>query len=145
MQCCVLLDANFLLVPFQFKIDIYEELPYVVEGLTQVGTLSAVWEELEKKQLRSPRKQKFNRMISSSRHLFEAKAGTIWDFPNPERAHVDDLILKFMAVQREAGNTIILATNDRDLRYRALENGFPVCILRNQKKLHLFRGHQKLK
>ncbi|MBD3353658.1 MAG: hypothetical protein GF364_19395, partial [Candidatus Lokiarchaeota archaeon] len=45
----IILDANFLLIPLQFKIDIYEDLVNLIPGRIRIVIISEVIAELKRK------------------------------------------------------------------------------------------------
>ena len=67
----VLLDSNFLLVPVQFKIDVYEEIRNLL-GNPQFIILAEVFNELYLK-LHRERRQKFKLELKTSLELLEQK------------------------------------------------------------------------
>ena len=67
----VLLDSNFLLVPVQFKIDVYEEIRNLL-GNPQFIILAEIFNELYLK-LHRERQQKFRLELKTSLELLEQK------------------------------------------------------------------------
>ena len=59
----VVIDSNFVLLPFQFKIDYLKEIKLNLEGDTVFILFKQVLDELEAKKIREPRATKFQRNL----------------------------------------------------------------------------------
>ena len=55
----IVIDANFILLPFQFKIDYLYEIDNNLEGRTIFILFKQILDELEAKRLREPNATKF--------------------------------------------------------------------------------------
>ena len=123
----VILDSNFLFIPFQFKIDIFEELGSLIGKLEPV-VLSTTMEELER--LSKKGSDKTRRSALSALKLTERCIVV-----NVERGPTetyDDVILRKAKEWNCAA-----ATNDRELRRRLREELIPVIYLRQKQRLEL--------
>lgn len=126
----VIIDTNFLTVPSQFNVDIFSEAERLLESRLEFIVLSSSVEELEKK-LAEATKTKEKRKFRIAKEL--VKRCSIIVPPNAiQNRPVDDQILEY--ARQETG---IVATNDRELRRRAIHNGIAVLYLRGKKRLHL--------
>lgn len=113
----VILDSNFLLVPFQFNVDIFKELDRILDVKYEVFVTDGVIQEL-----RSLNSQKARGALSMALKLpvIETKA-----------KGVDDALLGLAS-----GDTII-CTNDKILIEKLKSKGLPVIYLRQKKYLVL--------
>lgn len=115
----ILLDTNFLVAPFQFSFDIYDELekkfPY-----TELYTLDDALQEA--KSIKSGRyKELVPKMLEKQGvEVLETEGEGI----------VDDLIV-------EIADDFIVATNDKELKRRLKKNGRPVVIIRGKNHIEL--------
>ena len=123
----VILDSNFLFIPFQFQIDILEELENLI-GKFEPIALSTTMEELEK--LSKERSEKTKRQALSALKLTERC--TIIKVERNQVETNDDVILR-KARDWNCG----VATNDRELRRRLRKEAIPVIYLRQRKRLQL--------
>ncbi|MDH5440097.1 MAG: hypothetical protein OEZ48_10980 [Candidatus Bathyarchaeota archaeon] len=123
----VILDSNFLFIPFQFKIDILEELKNLVGKLEPV-VLSSTIEELEK--LATEKTEKTRRQALSALRLTERC--TVVNVEIGPTESYDDVI-----VRKAKEWNCSVATNDRELRRRLRVELISVIYLRQKKRLEL--------
>ena len=123
----IILDSNFLFIPFQFKIDIIEELGSLI-GRFEPVVLSTTIEELERLSRRGSDKTK--RQALSALKLTERCA--IVNIERGSTETYDDVILRMAKEWNCAA-----ATNDRELRKRLREELIPVIYLRQKQRLEL--------
>jgi rRNA-processing protein FCF1 len=119
----VVLDTNFLLLPFQFRINIIKELDYLIEKSHRYVISSRTLDEL-KKLGRTVGKNGMAarlalKMIGASK-IDVVKS----DMP------VDDWVVRYAK-----GNNAIACTNDRLLRKRLMELDVKVVTLKARSKL----------
>ncbi|MCW1296984.1 MAG: nucleotide-binding protein [Candidatus Parvarchaeota archaeon] len=119
----VLLDTNFLLVPFRFKVDIFSEFERIIDKEFDLWILDVCLKELKKitKEIE----------FKSIMELIKKKGVKIKETKEKIR-NIDDLIIKFA---RE--NNCIIATNDKSLRKTAMGEGLHVIYLRKKKFLEI--------
>ncbi len=123
----VILDANFLLVPFQFKVDIFSEIEALIGGFEPI-VLSTTMEEL--KRLSKAKSEKTRRSFLAALEL--AKKCRIVDVELRSGESYDDAIL------RVAGEgKYIVATNDSNLRKRLRDKGITTIFLRQKSHLEM--------
>jgi rRNA-processing protein FCF1 len=135
---CVLLDANFFLIPAQFHIDIYSELERQVPGSFEILLPDIAIGELEAKVKRNVQDHKGSRG-SLGRQLTLARQ--IAQQHNVKDVHVErvagkpvDALLLLLATDIKArGSIVIIATNDAALRQKAQAAGHAIAWLRAKK------------
>lgn len=119
----VLLDTNFLTLPYQFGIDIFEKIPETAETFN-LFTLSGVVEELENLAKRSGKDSK---AASVALELIKKKKLEII----PSAGAVDDAIVSI------ADRETIVATNDRKLIKRLKNKNVEIIYLRGKNHLEM--------
>ncbi|MFQ5552139.1 MAG: PIN domain-containing protein [Thermoplasmata archaeon] len=112
----VLLDANALMMPFQFSLDLEDELTRLL-GDYRVAVPRSVIHELEG--------------LSPTNATAKAALKFATRFPVIEVEGVGDAVL--LALARAEGAAVL--TNDRGLRTRLREEGLPVIYLRERSRL----------
>ncbi|MBN2154455.1 MAG: nucleotide-binding protein [Candidatus Lokiarchaeota archaeon] len=139
----VILDANFLLVPSQFGVDIYDEIRMQLTGSFQFVYVPEVIDELKNKQNRSSSK-KFKRSVDLALKLLEfnmsAKSQNFLINPpnKPQSIPVDEYLIKLAQNFLEQNiETVYIATNDKELKKSALTHGIRVIYLRQKKFIEL--------
>jgi uncharacterized protein len=120
----VVLDTNFLLIPAQFRVDIFEELTKLLDDSYELTTLKGCLGELRKIQEEQKGKNKANAKLTLD--LLETKELNIIDH---DPGHIDDII-----VERADKDTIV-CTQDKDLKRRLKEKGIKIITLRQKKYL----------
>jgi len=130
MTLKVVLDTNFLLIPFQFGVDIFDELDRILPD-HKLFIIDRTIDEL-------------NNIIvkQKSKHREEAKMAlslieryNLERIPTPETErflNVDNLIIK-----RASEDKLVIATQDAGLKRILKENNVPLVILRKKKFLML--------
>jgi rRNA-processing protein FCF1 len=124
----IILDSNFLLVPAQLRIDIFEGLMSLLNQNYKSIVLSTTTDELESLMKKdSPKLRKQAEMA--------LKLAEKCDLINVERKHGetnDDVIVR-VAKQMKC----LVATNDSDLRERLRNISIPVVYVRQKSRLEL--------
>lgn len=141
-----LLDTNFLFVPLQFGVDVYEAIPRVMEGKSRMILLSGVEDELADKIARG----KGNLVSKHGKAALKLVNGKVKDnivekmeFDQIPGVPVDDYIIHAAkSIQDSPGkyngvvaNGIFIATNDKGLKKKALKAGLRVIVLRQKSQL----------
>ncbi len=125
----VVVDTNFLTVPYQFNVDIFSESNLILEQRVDFVILSSVLKELNN--LAETAKGNDRRAFRVALEL--AENCRVVDVQGPaSELPVDDQLIEHAA--QKGG---VLATNDKDLRARARSRGIPVLLLRGKKRLVL--------
>ena len=140
----IFLDANFLLLPTQFKVDIYEEFERLVPKPWQLLILEAIFTELDDKIASLSPTAKFRREYSFAcqlleRHPFEVlPISRKKDKDGQYTMKVDQLLLitaEEWQRKQHTGDRIYVATNDKKLRGQCRHRGIATIFLRNRKVL----------
>lgn len=126
----IILDSNFLFIPAQFKVDIFEELFNLLKRSFEPILLSSTKQELQGLAKSSPKIQKqailaLNlsekcRFVSIEKSLDES---------------YDDIIVRVAAEWK-----CPVGTNDKELRKRLRKVGVPVIFLRQKRVLAVDGG-----
>ncbi|MEA2036755.1 MAG: hypothetical protein U9O94_04565 [Nanoarchaeota archaeon] len=122
----IILDTNFLLIPTQFKVDIFSEIDRICLFNYKLYIVDKTIDELKK----IIEKQKEKHKLAAKIALAFIKKKKIAKIKTKE-GHVDDLILDLL------NKDTILATQDALLRKNAIKSGFSVIFLRSNKYLLL--------
>lgn len=127
MPVKVILDSNFLMIPFQFNLDVFQEIEYLLQKKVDFIVPSAVKSELTGISARggegSPEASLALQLASRCR-VVEVALG-----PNE---NVDDAIVK--ASQKLGA---VVATTDIELKKRLRDINVPVVYLRDKSKLEV--------
>jgi len=124
----VILDSNFLFVPSQFQIDIFEELLTLLNQRYEPILLSTTYKELQRMAEKgSPKLRKQAAMA-----LKLAEKCRVVDDEKSRGETNDDVILR-VAAQLKCP----VATNDRRLKQRLRNISIPVIYLRQKSRLAL--------
>ena len=124
----VVLDTNFLLLPFELNIDILQEFERIIEINYEPIILREVLKELDK--LKERNTGKILRNIKSA--LEFCKKFKILEFKPIENEKIDDLIIRYAI-----NNPSIVATNDKLLKMKLRDKNIPVIFTRKKKYLKL--------
>ncbi len=127
----IIIDTNFLMVPCQFKVDIFSEIERICNfnyKLWVFGQTIAELENIAKKQAgREKRAALLALQLIKLKKISMIKSGQI----RAEHKDVDSLIL-----DNTDKNTIV-ATQDLELKRELLRRGTHVIILRQKKYLEI--------
>ena len=135
----IIIDANFILLPFQFKIDYLTEITTGLEGKTIFIVYKQVLDELEAKKLREPNATKFQMNLKSGL-LYLEKNNDEFNFLYKQRIKsreetTDDFLLKRCKELKSKNKKVYLASNDTDLRRKAKKVGISTIFMRQRKYL----------
>jgi rRNA-processing protein FCF1 len=124
----VVLDANFLFIPSQFQVDIFEELANLLNRRFEPVVLSSTLRELRGlSESDSPKERKQALLalkLTESCQVVPVEKGSGESY--------DDVIVRVASEWR-----VPVATNDRELRKRLRSLGLPVIFLRQKRRLML--------
>ncbi len=115
----VFLDTNFLVLPFEERIDIFDEIIGLVEA-PEIIVLEEVLGELKK-----IKPKLYNSVLDL---LKLKKVKIVKSNTKSTRASVDDLLLTRASSEKGA-----IATLDRELKQKALKQGVPIISVRGNK------------
>jgi len=122
----IILDTNFLLIPGQFKVDIFEEIRRISDFKYELCIIDKSMDELKKiietQKQKNRQAAKIALQLIKMRRIAQIKTG---------EGNVDNLILELL------DKDYILATQDALLRKIAVKKGIKVMFLRSKKYLVL--------
>jgi len=124
----IILDANALFVPLQFKIDIFEELKTLLNVNFEPILLSPIRRELEKIAEKGPPKMRKN----ASYALTLAEKCRLFEVNEKFVASPDNAV-----VQMAKDWNCPVFTNDRELRKRLRNINVPVIYVRQKSRLEI--------
>jgi hypothetical protein len=124
----VLLDANALMMPSQFQIDLFDELRMLL-GSYEPLVLSGILQELA-----GLSRAKGRDGAAARWGLSLGEKCTVIESRDLESASVDAQVIEYAAK-----NSCLVVTNDRRVREALHARGIGVISLRNQKKLEILR------
>jgi len=139
LENLIVIDANFILLPFQFKIDYLYEIEMSLEGKSIFIVYKQILDELEAKKIREPEARKFP---------MNFKAGLLYLERNKENYNIDykqiiklkdettdNFLLKSCMELKNTNKRVFLATNDAELRRKANKMEVSTIFLRQKKYL----------
>jgi len=115
----ILLDTNFLVAPFQFSFDIFDELEKLYP-FAELYTLDDAVQEA-----RSIEGGKYRNLVPE---MMESQGVEILETEG--EGDVDDLVV-------ESSDEFKVATNDKELKRRLKKRGRPVIIIRSRDHLEV--------
>lgn len=127
MPKIILLDTNFLLIPFQFKVDIFSEIARICDFSYNLAIIDRTMEELES----IKKNQKGKDKLAADFAIKLLKKKDLKIIRTNSKKPVDDLIAEF------AVKGAIVATQDSLLRKTIKNNMGKVIFLRNTRFLKL--------
>ena len=135
----VVIDANFVLLPFQFKIDYLTEITSSLEGITRFIVYKQILNELEAKKLREPNATKFHMNLKSGLMYLE-KNDSKFNIQYKQNVKTkeettDSFLLKICQDLKGKNKKIYIASNDSELRRKARKIGINTIFLRQKKYL----------
>ena len=126
----ILLDTNFLMACFQFKVDIFSEIDSICHFNYKIYVLDKTVEELKN----IAEKQKGKHRDAAKIALKLLKFKNVEVIETNSKKYTDDVILDY------AKNGCIAATQDKDLKRMLLNQGSTAITLRQKKRLILVRA-----
>jgi rRNA-processing protein FCF1 len=140
----IILDSNFILLPFQFKIDYFNEIRLTIEGKLRFIVFQQILNELESKRKREPEATKFARFLDAgikylekNTNLYDIKFS---DIIKESKESTDDFLIRMSQECKIVGHKIYLATNDSELRRKAKKLNIGTIFLRQKKYLSIERA-----
>ncbi|MCK4778623.1 MAG: hypothetical protein KAT57_00485 [Candidatus Lokiarchaeota archaeon] len=140
----VVIDSNFILLPFQFKIDYFNEVRLKIEGKLKFIIFQQILNELDAKKRRESKATKFASFLESGllyleRNKEKYDIEIMEDIKNDNET-TDDFILRLSVKLKNVGQTVYLATNDSELRKKAKRIRIGIIFLRQKKYLSFERA-----
>ena len=135
----VLLDTNFLLIPAQFKVDIFAELGRICDFSYEVVVLEATVNELQDIMEDKTASAKDRRAAGLGLQLIKAKNVRVIKVERKVFKTTDKAILEFaVAGNRLEHRSVFVATQDKELKDNLRTRGVGVIILRQKQHLALY-------
>lgn len=128
----VLLDTNFLLIPAQFRVDIFAELRRLCDFSYELAVLAATVDELDRIAADQEASAKNRRAAKLGLQLLKAKGVNVIKPDRKVFKSTDKAILGF-AIQGKG--SVVVATQDRLLREKLRSAGVAVIVLREKQYL----------
>jgi uncharacterized protein len=125
----ILLDTNFLLIPYQFGVDIFTQIDKVSTFKYGLFVLDKGFEEL--KTIMQQQRGKSRDAAKIALKLIAIK--NIEIIKTESRKKTDDIIIDIAPKEG-----FIVATQDKELRGRLKKEKVPLMVLRQKKKVMLF-------
>jgi rRNA-processing protein FCF1 len=135
----VIIDSNFLFLPFQFKIDYLNEIEMNLGVKSKLVIFQQIIDELNSKQKREPNARKFEKNLQASKLYLEKNMDKYniqyIDKRKNFNETTDEFLLNECINYKAENNKVFLATNDSDLRKKANELGIHTIYLKQKKYL----------
>ena len=128
MKTKIILDTNFLLIPVQFKVDIYSEIDRICDFSYELVTVKEVVSELEHLIAKGSKSKKAAKLALQMLKKFQIR--TLRDRKVFKRA--DEAIIAI------ADKNSIVATQDMELKRLLKKNAVRLIVLRQKQYLKLF-------
>lgn len=140
----VVIDSNFILLPYQFKIDYLNEIYLNLEGKTRFYVFKQNLNELDAKTRKEPNARKFHRQYKSGLGYLEKKESVypiyFIDEIKDNNETTDDFLLRWCVKFKKEFSHVFLATNDSELRKKAIKSKINVIYLRQKKLIEVERA-----
>ena len=125
----IIMDTNFLLIPYQFKVDIFSEIDRIVLERYELFVLDKTIEELEK--IIKGKGQKQRNKLAATLALQLVRSKNIGILKTESGKTVDDILLE------KADKDTIIATQDIELKHSIKQKNCTLIVLRAKKYLIL--------
>jgi rRNA-processing protein FCF1 len=140
----IVIDSNFILLPYQFKIDYLNEIYLNLEGKTRFYIFKQVLDELEAKKRRTPITSKFRRQFKFGMSYLK-KNEIVYpiyfiDEIKKENETTDNFLLRRCIDFKTDYKRVYIATNDGQLRKKASKAKINLIFLRQKKYLFIERS-----
>ena len=123
MKKKILLDTNFVMIPAQFKVDIYSEIERICDFPYELYILDKTLNELDN--ILKTQKGKEKAAARLAKAILEAKKPKV--LKTTSKDYVDSIILGLEG--------FIVATQDKELRLNLKKKGVQTIVLRQKKHL----------
>lgn len=122
----IIFDANFLFLPSQFRVDVFEGIANLLNSQFEPVLLSTTLQEVRRMVETGP--DKLSKQATMALKI--AEQCRIVKVERVQGETNDDVILRMATRWKSA-----VATNDRELRRKLRSNGVSVIFLRGKRKL----------
>ncbi len=130
MPVKIVLDTNFMLIPGQFRVDIFSEIVRICDFNFEIVVLDRTLGEL--KGIVANQKGKDKAAAILGLRLIEKKKPGIIDTKTAIFKNVDKIIIELASKEK-----LIVATQDQELKSQLKKLGVQVIVLRQKKYLKL--------
>jgi len=127
----ILLDTNFLLIPYQFKVDIFSEIERICSFNFKLYVLDKTIEELNK--IIAEQKEKHKEAAKFALKLLKIKKIKIIDTNSSD--DTDNVIVDYASKK-----DYFVATQDKALKRELINKGVSVIILKQKKTLEIINN-----
>ncbi len=140
----VIIDANFILLPFQFKIHYLEEIEQKLQRKVKFVVFKQVIDELEAKAKREKNSSKFSLLLNSSLSYLDKYKEMFSILQDPSIKALDEtsdsfLLRKCLELKNE-DLLVYLATNDKELKNKAKQFKINIIFMRQKKIISVERA-----
>jgi len=140
----IVIDSNFILLPFQFKIDYFDEIRVNIEGKLRFIIFQQILDELESKRKKEPETSNFTRFFESGLLYLEKNEEKyniqLLEDVKKKNETTDDFLLRMIKNLKKENINVYLATNDSELRKKAKDIKVNTIFLRQEKYLSIERA-----
>ena len=140
----VVFDSNFILLPYQFKIDYLNDIYLNLEGKTRFYIFKQSLDEIEAKIRREPKTRKLKRQFKGGMAYLDKneKIYPLYFIKEIKEKNetTDEFLLKWCIKFKKEYKKVYLATNDSELRKKAKNSNVNIIFLRQQKFLVIERS-----
>jgi rRNA-processing protein FCF1 len=137
----IVIDSNFILLPFQFKIDYFDEIRFKIEGEIRFIIYQQIFNELEAKRKKELETTKFIRFLESGLGYLEKNKEKyridILEDKKKENETTDDFLIRMLMNLKKENQNIYIATNDSDLRRKAKKIQINTIFMRQKKYINI--------
>ncbi|NQU79275.1 nucleotide-binding protein [Candidatus Woesearchaeota archaeon] len=124
----IILDTNFLLIPIQFKVDIFSEIDRLISEPYKLCIIDSTLDELNK--IKETASGKDKNAANLAIQLLKAK--NVHTITTSKDKNVDNLI-----VELAESPEYLVATQDKELKQRLKANKIKIIILKQKKYLEI--------
>ncbi len=137
----IVIDSNFILLPFQFKIDYFDEIRFSIEGEIRFIIYQQIFDELEAKRKKQQKTAKFIKFLESGLIYLEKNKERynidILEDTKNENETTDDFLIRMLKDLKKENQNIYIATNDSDLRRKAKKIKINSIFMRQKKYISI--------
>ncbi|HIH47067.1 TPA: hypothetical protein HA297_02110 [Candidatus Woesearchaeota archaeon] len=135
VKVTIVLDTNFLLIPGQFKVDIFRELERIIDAPYRLVVLDATIDELKELRDKKGAKGRDKDAAKLALRLVQAKTETQnINIVTSAKPYVDQAILQMVQEDRK-DKKLVVATQDQELKRLLKKAGTKTITLRQKKYL----------
>ena len=140
----VIIDANFILLPFQFKIHYLEEIEQKLQRKVQFIVFKQIIDELEAKKIREKNASKFLLLLNSGLSYldkYKEMYSLLHDPSIKDHGETSDSFLLRKCIElKNEDHLIYLATNDKELKKKAKQLRVNIIFVRQKKMISIERA-----